>query len=386
MKIKSWKYTTAFIFIGGGFYFLIQVRRSNMSLIKKAVEEIKPANSAVMLEAQSRLDSLIKPIGSLGKLEEIAVKLAGITGQLYSSFDKKCTVVMAADNGIHEEGVSACPQAITAMQTVNFLKGLTGISVLSKHANADIRVVDIGVNGDIEYPGLINKKLRRGTSNIAKAPAMSREEAIRAIEVGIEIVGQLYEEGYRLLGTGEMGICNTSTSSAIVMSFTGCKAEDCVGKGAGLTEEDFENKKRVIAKAVEINRPNAEDAIDVLSKVGGFDIAGMAGCFIGAAHYGLPIVIDGFISSAAALIAYKLNPLVKDYMFASHCSEEPGYKLAIKELGLEPVLSLNMRLGEGTGCPLMFNIIQASQAVIKNMATFEEAAINDDFLVDIREK
>jgi nicotinate-nucleotide--dimethylbenzimidazole phosphoribosyltransferase len=225
---------------------------------------------------------------------------------------------------------------------------------------------------------------------MVKGPAMSREEAIMALETGIELVGQLSEEGYKLLGTGEMGICNTSTSSAIVMSFTGCSAEAAVGKGAGLTDDGFENKKKVITKAIninniDINNPDNNHPLDILSKVGGFDIAGMAGCFLGAAYYRIPIVIDGFISSVAALVAYKLNPLVVDYMIPSHCSEEIGYKLAMKELGLQPALNLNMRLGEGTGCPLMFNIIEAAQAVISNMATFEEASIVNDFLVDIRE-
>ncbi len=360
-----------------------------MKTLSQVLHSIKPAYKNKMEEAQKRLDDLAKPIGSLGRLEEIAVKLAGITGALNNDLQKKCTVVMAADNGIYEEGVSACPQSITTAQTINFLKGLTGISVLSKHAGADIRVVDIGINNDIEYPGLISRKIRKGTSNMAKGAAMSREEAVRALETGIEIVGQLYEEGYKLLGTGEMGICNTSTSSAVVMSFTGCSAKEAVGKGAGLTEEGFENKKRVISKAISINNidtnnPHNNDPLDVVSKVGGFDIAGLAGCFLGAAYYRLPIVIDGFISSAAALLAYKLNPLVTDFMIPSHCSEEAGYKLAIKELGLEPVLNLNMRLGEGTGCPLMFNIIEAAQAVISNMATFDEASIVNDFLIDIR--
>lgn len=355
-----------------------------MDLLKRTLENIKPTSKIVKEEAKKRLDDLAKPIGSLGKLEDIAIKLSGITGNITNSLDKKCTIVMAADNGIYEEGVSACPQNITIIQAINFIKGLTGISVLSKHANSDIRVVDIGINGDTEYPGLINKKIRKGTSNMSKEPAMSIQEATNAIEIGIEMVKSLVDEGYKLLGTGEMGICNTSTSSAIVMSFTGCSAELAVGKGAGLTEDDFANKKKVIKTAIEINNVDSSNPIDVLSKVGGFDIAGLVGCFLGAAYYQVPIVVDGFISSAAALTAYKLNPLVRDYMFASHCSEEPGYKIAMEQLKLDAVLNLNMRLGEGSGCPLAFNIIEASQAVIGNMATFEEASIVNDFLVDIR--
>lgn len=348
------------------------------------VRGIKPAYEDAKKEAAARLDNLAKPIGSLGKLEDIAVKIAGITGKVKNKLDKKCTIIMAADNGVVEEGVCSSPQYVTTVQSINFCKGLTGISVLSKHAGAEIRVIDVGINNDVEYPGLINRKLRKGTYNMAKGPAMSTDEAVGAMEVGIEAVRQLLEEGFSLLGTGEMGIGNTSTSSAIVMSFLGCSADDAVGKGAGLTDEGLSKKKAVIKKALEINTPDPKNPIDVLSKIGGFDIAGIVGCFLGAAYYRVPIVIDGFISAAAALTAYRINPTVRDFMLPSHCSLEPGYKLVMKELGLEPVLNLDMRLGEGSGCPLAFNIIEAAEDIICNMATFEEAAIVDDFLIDIR--
>lgn len=355
-----------------------------MELFEKTVAGIKPAYQDTMKEAAARLDKLVKPIGSLGKLEDLAVKISGITGKQKNSFEKKVTIIMAADNGVVEEGVSAAPQEVTALMAVNFLKGITGVCVLSKHAGADIRVVDIGIASDLEYPGLINRKIRKGTYNIAKGPAMSREEAVQAIETGIEMVSQLVNEGYSLFGTGEMGIGNTSTSSAVTMAFLGCSAEDAVGKGVGLTEEGYKNKKAVIDRAVKLNNPDPNDPIDVLSKVGGFDIAGMTGCFLGAAYHRVPIVVDGFISAAAALAAYKINPLVKDFIIPSHCSDEPGYKLAMGEIGLKPMLDLNMRLGEGSGCPLAFNIIEAAEAVISDMATFEEAMIQDDFLIDIR--
>lgn len=355
-----------------------------MELLRKTCHGIQPVDEGAKTHAVKRLDSLIKPIGSLGTLELLAAQVAGITGQLNNSFEKKCTVVMAADNGVHEEGVSACPQNITAVQTVNMTKGICGISVLSKHAGADIVVVDLGVNADLPQAGIISRKISYGTNNMAKGPAMTRQQAVAAIEAGIEIVSDLIAKGYSLFGTGEMGICNTSTSSAVLMALTGIKTDQAVGKGAGLTEEDYTNKKHVIERALEINKPDKNDAIDVIAKVGGYDIAGMAGCFLAAAYHRVPIVIDGFISAAAALAAYKLNPLVKDFMIASHCSEEPGYKQAMEVLGLEPILNLHMRLGEGTGCPLAFNIIEASQAVIKNMATFGEIALKDDFLVDIR--
>lgn len=355
-----------------------------MELLNKTVKGIKPIDELAKSEAIIHLDNLIKPIGSLGTLENIAAKLTGITGQRSNSFEKKCTIVMAADNGIHEEGVSSCPQEITAMQTINMTKGITGICVLSKHAGAEVVIVDIGVKGDLNSAGIINRKISHGTSNMAKGPAMTREQAVTAIEVGIDLVGEWVSKGYKLFGTGEMGICNTSTSSAVLMALTDISVENSVGKGAGLTDADYEHKKRVIERALEINKPDKNDVLDVISKVGGYDIAGMAGCFLGAAYYRVPIVIDGFISTVAALAAYKLNPLVGDYMFASHCSEENGYKHAINILGLEPMLNLHMRLGEGTGCPLAFNIIEASQAVISNMATFEQAVLRDDYLVDIR--
>jgi nicotinate-nucleotide--dimethylbenzimidazole phosphoribosyltransferase len=236
----------------------------------------------------------------------------------------------------------------------------------------------------LDYPGLINRKIRKGTFNMSKGPAMSREEAIKAIETGIEMVSLLVKEGYSLFGTGEMGIGNTSTSSAVAMAFLGCSSEEAVGKGVGLTEEGYANKKSVIERAISVNKPDPEDPIDVLSKVGGFDIAGMTGCFLGAAYHRVPIVIDGFISAAAALAAYRINPLVKDFIIPSHLSEEPGYRLVINDIGLEPLLDLNMRLGEGSGCPLAFNIIEAAEVIISDMATFDEATIRDDFLIDIR--
>ncbi|KGM95237.1 nicotinate-nucleotide--dimethylbenzimidazole phosphoribosyltransferase [Clostridium botulinum] len=355
-----------------------------MNLLNDVLEGIKPLDYSAMNEALKRLDKLAKPLGSLGRLEDIAMQISGITGNVKNKCNKKCTIVMAADNGIWEEGVSACPQSITAIQTINMLKGLTGVAVISKHANADIRVIDIGINAEISHPDLINRKIRMGTYNILKGSAMIRSEAIKAIEIGIETVRDLMKEEYSVLGTGEMGICNTSTSSAILMSLTGCSADIAVGKGSGITEEAYNNKKNIIEKAININKPNREDPIDVLSKVGGFDIAGLVGCFLGAAYYRVPIVIDGFISSAAALIAYKLNPLTKEYMIPSHASKEPGFNLIMKELELEPLFNLNMRLGEGSGCPLTFDLIDAASDIMCNMATFKEASIIDDYLIDIR--
>lgn len=355
-----------------------------MKLFLSVINNIISTDEEAKIKAKARLDSLAKPLGSLGKLEDIAIQLAGISGEVFNEIDRACIVVMCADNGVVDEGVSSCPKYITKTQTINFIKGVTGIGVLARHEKMDIRVVDIGIDGEISYPGLVDKKIRNGTYNMAKGPAMTREEAIEAIEIGIDQIKDLVDKGYKLIGTGEMGIGNTSTSSAILMALTGCSVNFAVGKGAGLTEEGLKNKKRVISKALEINKPDKNDAIDILSKVGGFDIAGIVGCFLGAAYYRVPIIIDGFISAAAALIAYKLNPIVREFMIPSHNSLEPGFQYIMEELNLSPIFNLNMRLGEGTGCPLAYNIIKAATSVITNMATFEEAEIVDDYLIDIR--
>lgn len=355
-----------------------------MNLLEETMESIKPQDNEAVKKAWSRIDDLTKPIGSLGELEEIAAKMAGITGKVYNEIHKKNTVIMCADNGVWEEGVSNCEQKSTMTVANNFTKGITGICTLSKFNNADITVVDVGVNGDFNNPKIINKKVAYGTKNMAKGPAMTRQEAIKAIEAGIEVTDDLVKKGYDLFGTGEMGICNTSTSSAVLSVLSGISVDTVVGKGAGLTEEQLLNKKRVIQKSIDINKPDKNDPIDVISKVGGFDIAGLCGCFLSAAKNRVPIVIDGFISSAAALCAYKLCEYARDFMFPSHLSGEPGASYMMKELNLNPMLNLRMRLGEGSGCPLAFNIIESALYTINNMATFEEATINKDFYIDIR--
>lgn len=357
-----------------------------MKLIEDTIENIKPAYEDAVKEAWIRIDSLTKPLGSLGELEEIAAKMAGITGKVHNKIDKKTVVIMCADNGVCEEGVSNCPQEFTVTITNNFTRGITGVCVLSAFANSDITVVDVGVKGDFNNPKIIDKKITYGTKNIAKEAAMSREEAIRAIEVGIEVVDKLVKEGYNLLGTGEVGIGNTTTSAAVLSALSELPVDAVVGKGSGLTEEQFENKKAVVQRAIDINKPNKEDVIDVLSKVGGLDIAGLCGCFLGAAKNRIPIVIDGIISSAAALCAYRLCNYARDFMFPSHLSEEPGVVYIAKELSLNPMLNLRMRLGEGSGCPLAFNIIESALYTMDNMATLEEATIDGSCLVDIREK
>ena len=248
----------------------------------------------------------------------------------------------------------------------------------------NLKVVDIGVNTDIKIPGAIDRKIRKGTYNIVKRQAMSYDECIRAINIGIEMARSAYEDGYNILGVGEMGIGNTTTSSSVLVSLTECSIEEAVGKGAGITKEAFEKKKWVVSEAIKVNNPDKKDPIDVVSKVGGFDIAGMMGVFLGAAYYKIPIVIDGFISVVAALAAVRINPLVKEYLITSHCSKEIGYNIAMKELELQPMLNLDMRLGEGSGCPIAFSVIEFSCAMMNNMATFDEAEINDDYLDEVR--
>lgn len=344
-------------------------------LLYDTLSKIKDVDKDAQKLAQARLDSLSKPLGSLGRLEDIVKQIAGITGDARPSVDKKAIVIMCADNGVVEEGVSSCPKSVTASVTYNFTRGITGVCVLGAMTNTELVIVDIGVDEQFDCDKIIDRKIRRGTDNIAKGPAMSRAEAIRAIETGIEIVTDLHKKGINLLGTGEMGIGNTTTSSAVAAVLTGKPLNLLVGRGSGLTDEGLNNKIDVIRRAIEVNKPDAKDPIDVLSKLGGFDIAGLTGCFIAAAALRIPILIDGFISSVAALIAVKMKPEIKDYIIASHGSAEPGSRIVLDEMGLEPLLMLGMRLGEGSGAAVAFNIIDAAFTAYDRMGTFEDAKI-----------
>lgn len=355
-----------------------------MKTLQEVIQGIRPADAQVIRAAEEYMDCLIKPLGSLGKLETMAIQMAGITGQVKNSPEKRCSIVMVADNGICEEGVSGSPQEITLMLAEHMAKGVCGMGTLSAYANADVKVVDLGIATEYENDAIYQRRIRRGTANFAKGPAMSREEAIRAMEVGIEMVEMAISEGCQILGTGEMGIGNTSSTSAVLMALTGLSAELAVGKGGGLTDEGLLHKRDVIVKALECNKPDKNDPIDVLAKVGGLDIAGMAGCFLAAAYYRMPIVIDGVISAAAALIAYRINPMVKDFMFSSHRSVEPAYDLIMKELGMEPILNLDMRLGEGTGCPLAFHIIGSACYMMSHMYTFKQFQHDQTYRIDLR--
>ena len=344
--------------------------------------EVKPLDETAMAAARQRQAQLAKPPGSLGRLEELSIQLAGITGKVHNKIEKKHLLVFAADNGVVAEGVSSAPQSVTLMQTINLTRHKTGASALCKHFGCDITVCDVGVNADIKEPKVLNKKIAYGTQNIVKGPAMTREQAVQAIVTGIELAQNTEAD---VLGVGEMGIGNTTTSSAVLSVLLGASVEDVTGRGGGITDDSFRKKKEVIKTAIEVNQPDKNDVIDVLSKVGGFDIAAMCGAFIGAAVTRRPVVIDGFISAVAALCAYKLCPNVRGYLIPSHASYEIGYKLAMDAMDLQPLFLLGMRLGEGSGCPLAFEVLSAACAIINDMATFDQAGIDDGYLDEIRE-
>ena len=355
-----------------------------MKELDNYLDSVTALDNAAMVQAAARLDSLAKPPGSLGGLEEIAARLAGISGRLHNDISKRCVIIMAADNGVVDEGVSSAPQGVTYAQTINFTRGITGVAVLAKKFNADLIVVDVGINADLDHPQVINRKIRKGTDNIAKGRAMSREEAEAALLVGIETASQAVQQGYKLLGAGEMGIGNTTTAAAVLCGLTGILPKAAAGKGAGLSDQAYRRKIDVIHRALEQNRPDSTDPLDVIAAVGGFDIAAMAGVFIGAAVTQTPVVIDGFISIVAALAAAKICPGARDYMFASHASAEQGYAKAAEALGLTPCLNLNMRLGEGSGCPLMFAVMDAACAIMLEMGTFEQGNIDEEYLEAIK--
>lgn len=343
-----------------------------MSLLENISRNIYPLDKSSMEKAKKRLDRLIKPKGSLGKMEDICMQLAGIYEQKEFDTSKKVIIAFAGDHGVYEEGVAPDPQDITVLQFPNFTKGLCGVGVISKFVGADVVAVDVGINCDKRLEGVLDYKIRKGTSNMAKGPAMSREEAIRSLEIGIEVSEECIKKDYKIIGIGEMGIANTTPSTAIVSVICGCKPEEITGIGAGLKKERLEHKAQVIKRAIELNNPNPTDGIDVLAKVGGFEIGAMAGVILGCSANRIPVVIDGFISYAAALIAYKINPKCKEYMIASHISAEQGTQKALEILKLSPILNMDMRLGEGSGAALAFNIIEASNYTYKNMATFDE--------------
>ena len=345
------------------------------------IQKVSPLDEAAMAEARERQAQLAKPPGSLGRLEDLSVQLAGITGKVHNTVKRQHLLVFAADNGVVEEGVASAPQSVTLSQTINLTRAKTGASTLCRHFGCGITVCDVGVNADVKEPKVLNKKIAYGTQNIVKGPAMTKDQALQAILTGIELAANTEAD---VLGIGEMGIGNTTTSSAVLSVLLDADIESVTGRGGGITDASFLKKKWVIRTAIEVNQPDKTDVIDVLAKVGGFDIAAMCGAFIGAAATRRPVVIDGFISVVAALCAWKLCPNAVYYFVPSHASFEIGYKLAMEAMDLEPLFMLGMRLGEGSGCPLAFQILDAACAIINDMATFEQAGINDDYLDEIR--
>lgn len=347
-----------------------------MTIVKRAVEKIEALDEAAMRVAKDRQDNLTKPTSSLGTLEDISIRLAGITGDPTPSITDKVIITMAGDHGVTAEGVSAYPREITGQMIYNFLNGGAAINVLARHVGARVVVVDMGVAADIESETLVNKKIGYGTADMAKGSAMSYEDAVRAIEAGIEVLELEAEKGMDIVGVGDMGIGNTTPSSAVAAVITGEAVSDVTGRGTGIDDDALRRKISVIEEAIRVNTPDKKDPIDVLAKVGGFELGGMAGVMLAAASHRIPVVIDGFISGAAALIAYEIAPAARDYMIAAHRSVERGHSAILDYIGLKPLLDLDMRLGEGTGAALGMSIVEAACKILDEMATFEEAGVS----------
>ncbi len=353
-------------------------------MLKKIIKSIKPVNTKFGEIAQEHLDNLTKPQGSLGRLEEFAKRLVVISENPMPVLDKKAIFIFASDHGVAEEGVSAYPQEVTKQMIFNFINGGAGINVLAKHAGADVVVIDLGVKYDFEKSiyisencHFITRKVIYGTKNIKNYPAMTRDEAIKCIETGIEIAIEYANEGYNIFCTGEMGIGNTTPSSAIASLLTGKPIYGVTGRGTGIDNITLRKKCEIIEKAILINKPDITDPIDILSKVGGAEIGGIAGLILGASAKKIPVVIDGFISTAGALIAYSIESNTKDYMFAAHNSVEKGHKAILEKIGIKPILDLDLRLGEGTGAALALTIIEAGLKIYKEMATFDKAGVSN---------
>ncbi len=352
-----------------------------MDRIEEAIERIESLDEAAMDSAKARQDTLTKPRGSLGVLEDISVRIAGITGDYMPDINDKVITTMAGDHGIVDEGVSAYPKEVTPQMVYNFINGGAGINVLARHIGARVVVVDMGVASDLEIKhsteNFIDSKIGYGTANMTKGAAMTYEDANKSIEAGIVVLEDEMANGMDIVGVGDMGIGNTTPSSAITAFITGEPVEKVTGRGTGLDDEGLRMKIEQLKKALVLNTPSREDAIDILAKIGGFEIGGMAGVILAAASHRIPVVVDGFISGAAALIAYELSPRIKDYLIASHLSVEAGHRAILNHIGLEPLFNLNMRLGEGTGAALGISIVEASCKILREMATFEEAGVPD---------
>ena len=349
-----------------------------MPLTDAPFVRIEPVNEDAEASAQQRLNRLTKPPGSLGRLEDIATQLAGILGTASPSIGGKAIITMAADHGVADEGVSAYPKVVTPQMVLNFLRGGAAINVLARLVGAQMIVVDMGVAADLPaHPKLVSRKIGYGTKNMAVGPAMTRAEAHAAIQAGLEIVGEAIGRGATVIGTGDMGIGNTTASSALVAAMTQQDPQVVTGRGTGVDEATYRKKVMVIQRALAINRPDPADPLEVLAKVGGFEIAGLVGVILGGAQARKPVVIDGFISGASALIASAVEPRVNAYLIAAHRSQEPGHRIVLERLGLRPLLELDMRLGEGTGAALAMPILEAACHILNDMATFDEAGVSE---------
>ncbi|GCE03334.1 nicotinate-nucleotide--dimethylbenzimidazole phosphoribosyltransferase [Dictyobacter aurantiacus] len=348
-----------------------------MTDLKALIGSITPLDFNYVEQARARQAQLTKPAGSLGRLEEIAAQVAGITRSVIPVVQRRAVVVMAADHGVTAEGVSAYPKDVTPQMVLNFLAGGAAINALARQAHADVIVVDIGVAADLEHPNLLSRKVRRGTANMAREAAMSEVEVLQAINIGIAVLENLAEQGLDLVATGEMGIGNTTAASALSACLLDVPAEYVTGRGTGIDDQQLAHKVRIIERAIAHNAPDISQPLDVLAKLGGLEIAGLVGVILAAASRRIPIIIDGFISSAAALVAWSLAPTVRDYLFAGHLSVERGHRLILEKLDLEPLLNLNLRLGEGTGAVLAMHIIEGALRTHKEMATFSEASVSN---------
>ncbi len=366
-------------------FFLGQMGRSyeageNMNLLEKTIGAISGQEEKWRRQARERLDNLCMPHWALGRLMDLAIELAGMTCSMDPPVRRKTIVTMAGDHGVVAEGVSRFPREVTPQMVHNFVRGGAGINALARQAGARIVVVDMGVAadlGDLARAGkIIDKKVAPGTLNMAAGAAMSREQARASIEAGIEVATRLGSDT-DIFGTGDMGIGNTTPSTAIAAILTGATVQAVTGRGTGLDDVQLQHKITVVEKALLLNNPNPGDALDVLSKVGGFEIGGIAGLILGAAALRKPVVVDGFISTAGALIAHAMKPEVKEYIIAAHRSVEPGHKMMQAHLGVEPLLDLNMRLGEGTGAAVCMNLVEAAVQVLTGIATFAEAAVSE---------
>ena len=351
--------------------------------LDQIVGSIDKLDTIWLKKASEHTDRLVMPPRALGRLHDISERLCAIQQTTNPNITSKAVVIMAGDHGIAVEGVSAYPQEVTGEMIKTFINGGAGINVIARHVGASIRVVDMGVVATLDPEHmqagdrLLIRKIAKGTSSFTQGPAMTHDDAETAIMTGFQVAADLFNNGTQLLGTGDMGIGNTTPSAAIGAVVTGCNLDEMVGRGTGIDDEGLERKKSVIKKAIEINQPDLNDGIDILAKIGGFEIGGIAGCILAGAYYKRPIVIDGYISTAGALIASVLSPLSIEYVFAGHRSEEPGHRHMLNHLKLSPILDLEMRLGEGTGGALAMDIMEGAIKIFKEMHTFEEAGVTD---------